>query len=68
MMIATVTDYAMPLIEIERMAREKGMPEWQIKQIIGNLVAPPAGSTAIDPEAAKDPDATGSDDGSDPVE
>jgi capsid protein len=56
------------IIEIERMAREKKMPEWQIKQIIGNLVAPPAGSSAIDPEAAKDAEATGSDEGDDPVE
>jgi hypothetical protein len=36
------------IVEIERMCRERSMPQWQIDAILKNLLAPPAGAAMPD--------------------
>jgi len=57
------------IVEIERMATERKMPQWQIDAMIKNLLAPPAGASVPD-SGAPDPGSSSPapDPAADPVE
>lgn len=58
------------IVEIERMAKERKMPQWQVDAIVKNLLAPPAGAampeSGTDTGSSDTPD-PGSDSGGDPA-